>query len=55
MSKEPVALSDSRIKKLKGVTDPILYSIAAEISKTGEVAYQEGFLEALIEAIEIKY
>lgn len=55
VAKKSIVLSDSRIKKLKGVTDPVLHSVAEEISKTGEVAYQEGFLEVLIEQIESYY
>lgn len=54
-AKEVVVLGDSRLKKLNGVTNPILCSIAEEISKTSEVAYQEGFLEVLIEQIKNYY
>lgn len=53
-AKSKAVLSEKRVKQLDRLKDPILVSIAAQI-KSGTVAYQEAFIEQLIDEIAVEF
>lgn len=48
----PAEISEQRLKKLRSITNPNLLEVANEITKSGQVAMQEGFLKELIEKLK---